>query len=182
MRHAVTILVAVFIFSLAACGGGGGGSSNVSDSSGSGGSGGGSESSLVGTWKSVCMFIGGPEPYIIITKTYNTNDSFVDTVLWFTDSACASATGLKRVNQNSYSLGGKVTASGKSAYEIDITTNSWTLTQDGATAGGGTNLPTTYDLVAIEGKTLYVSNTPTPITNPADRPTTLDLPNYYTRQ
>ncbi len=185
MRHAANILVAIFIISLSACGGGGGSSSSSDSSGGSGGgSGGGIDSQMVGTWKSVCVLPQDAEQYLITTIAYSSGGSAVETVLFYTDSACSSATGLKKVNQSSYSFGDNVTASGKSAYEIDITINSWKLTKNGSTITSGTNVPTLYDLVAVEGKTLYIYSNPnpTPITSPANRPTTLNLENYYTRQ
>ncbi|HEB71124.1 MAG TPA: hypothetical protein ENI77_00705 [Nitrospirae bacterium] len=165
------------------CGGGGGGSGSSSgDSSSSSGSSSSIESSIIGTWVSVCQFIGGPEPYIKATVTYQSGGQETDTVLWYMDSACSSATGLKKVNQTSYSLGNSVTASGKSAYEIDVTINSWVLTKNGSTVSTGVSVPTTYGLVAVEGNRLYASNSSSPITSSADRPTALDLDNYYTRQ
>lgn len=187
------LVVSLLTVSLVACGGGGGGGSSSDSDTGSTGDSGGSgsssstfEASLIGTWRSVCMFIGGSEPYIITIIHYLGSGQATDSVEWYSDSGCTSATGLKKVNISTYDVGNGITASGKSGYEIDGTINSWELTQDGATVSSGTGVPTQYDIVAIEGDRLYNSgltrSTSSPITNPADRPTTLDLTNYYTRQ
>jgi len=183
------LVVSLLTVSLVACGGGGGGGSS-SDSSTSGGGGSSSsagfDASLIGTWRSVCMFIGGSEPYIIAIIHYLGAGQATDSVEWYSDAGCTSATGLKKVNISTYDVGESITASGKSGYEIDATINSWELTQDGVTVSSGTSVPTQYDIVAIDGDRLYNSGLTRslagPVTNPDDRPATLDLTNYYTRQ
>ena len=143
------------------------------------------ETLILGTWKSVCVEL-DPETSIITTINFDGAGQANDVVDFYSDPACTSATGLVKTNQTSYILGDNVTASGKSAYEIDLIVNSWELIQDGAVILSGTDVPTQYDIVAIEGNTLYTSGItradPGPITTPDDRPTTLDLGNYYIRQ
>ncbi len=174
MKRATNILTIAFILFLVACGGGGG----SSDSSGSGSS---IESLMVGTWKSVCINIGGPEPYITITITYSDGGSTVETVIWHTDPACASPTGLMKINQSAYSFGANLTASGKNAYQIDVTQNSWILSQNGVTMSSGSTPIMFYDIIAIEGDRLYEGEGRAGATA-GERPTTLDLAGYYTRQ
>jgi hypothetical protein len=143
------------------------------------------ESSMTGTWKSVCMDIGSGS-YIIITLVFDGAGGGYDVTNFYSDSGCTTATGLVKTSQTRYALGGSSIISEKNAYEIDITINSWELTQDGDVVTSGTNEPTQYDVVAVEGTTLFTSGLtradPGPILTPDDRPTTLDLANFYTRQ
>jgi len=143
------------------------------------------ETLVKGTWKSVCMDVGS-DVYIITTIVFDDDGQEHDTVDFFSDSACSSATGLVKTNQTNYSLGGTIIASGKSAYEIDTTIISWELKQDGVLVTSGTDVPAQYDIIAIESDILYNSGItradPGPITTPDDRPTTLDLVNFFTRQ
>jgi len=176
-------LVFAVALTLVSCGGGGGGSGSSSgDSSSSSGSSSSVESSIIGTWVSVCQLIGGPQPYIKTTITFQSGGQETNTILWYTDSGCSSATGLKKVNQETYSIGASVTASGKSAYEIDATTVSWVMTQNGSLVLSGASAPTEYAIFAIEGDTLYFDDNPDSVTSSADRPTTLGLDLPYTRQ
>jgi hypothetical protein len=128
----------------------------------------------------------GSGVYISITSVFDGAGHGSDTVVFYSDPGCTSATGLIKTNQISYSLGANIIVSEKSAYEIDITIDSWELKQDGALVSSGTNVPTQYDIVAVEGDTLYWSGSTqadgSPITLPGDRPTTLDLANPYTRR
>lgn len=180
------LVVTLFAISLAACGGGGSGADGVGDAGSGGGEGSsavsGIESSIIGTWVSVCQFIEGPQPYIKTTVTFQSGGQETDTTLWYMDSGCSSATGLKKVTQNTYSIGNNVTASGKSAYEINVTTSSWALTQDGSTVLTGGSAPTQYGLIALEGDRLYFDDNADLVTSESNRPTTLGLENYYTRQ
>jgi hypothetical protein len=140
---------------------------------------------IIGTWKSVCMDVGS-DVYIITTIAFDGAGQENDTVDFYSDPACASATGLVKTNQTNYSLGGNIIASGKSAFEIDTTIISWDLKQDGVLVSSGTNAPAQYDIITIEGDILFNSGLtradPGPITSPDDRPTTLDLANFFTRQ
>ena len=143
------------------------------------------ETLVIGTWKSVCMDVGS-DIYVITTIVFDGVGQENDTVNFYSDPACASATGLVKTNQTNYSLGGNIVASGKSAYEIDTTIISWELKQDGVLVSSGTNVPAQYDIIAIESDILFNSGVtradPGPITTPDDRPTTLDLANFFTRQ
>ena len=143
------------------------------------------ESLVMGTWKSLCMDVGS-DVYIITTIVFDGVGQENDTVVFYSDPSCASATGLVKTNQTTYSLHGNIIASGKSAYKIDTTIISWELKQDGDIVTSGTDVPTQFDIIAIEGDTLYVSGLtradPGIITTLADRPTTLDLVNFYIRQ
>jgi len=143
------------------------------------------ESLVIGTWKSVCMDVGSGV-YIIITTVFSGAGHGNDIVDFYSDPGCASTTGLVKTNQTSYYLSGSIIVSGKRAYEVDTTINSWELKQDGVVVASGTNVPTQYDIVAVEGDILYNSGItrvdPSPIMTPEDRPTTLDLANFYTRQ
>jgi len=143
------------------------------------------ETLVIGTWKSVCMDVGS-DVYIITTIVFDGDGQENDTVDFYSDPACASATGLVKTNQTNYSLGGNIIASGKNAYEIDTTIISWELKQDGVLVTSGTNVPAQYDIIAIESNILFNSGLtradPGPITTPDDRPTTLDLANFFTRQ
>lgn len=183
--HSLTKLFAITLVtvSLVACGGGGG---TPSSDGGTSGTSSGTELSMIGTWKSVCMYIGGSDPYIIAIINYFGGGVSTDTVKWYSDPACASATGLEKLYMNTYSFGNGVTASGMSGVELDATVNSWELRQDGFIVSSGVNVPTQYDIVAIEGDRLYHSGLSRaiagPITDPANRPMTFDLDNYYTRQ
>jgi len=140
---------------------------------------------VIGTWKSVCMDVGS-DVYIITTIVFDGVGQENDTVDFYSDPACTSATGLVKTNQTNYSLGGNIIASGKSAYEIDTTIISWELKQDGVLVTSGTNVPAQYDIIAIESDILFNSGVtradPGPITTPDDRPTALDLANFFTRQ
>lgn len=168
------LFASILVVSLAACNGGGGGGNGCDI-----------ELTIIGTWESVCVDAGSDD-YFIMTITFTGDGQQNDTIDFYNDPVCDSATGLVKTNQGSYSLGDSITASGMSACEIDGTINSWTLTQDGALVISGTNVPTQYDIVAVEGDILYSSGInrvdPGPITDPADRPTTLDLDIIYTRQ
>jgi len=143
------------------------------------------ENLVKGTWKSGCMDVGS-DVYIITTIVFEDDGQEIDTVDFYSDPACTSATGLVKTNQTNYSLGGNIIASGKNAYEIDTTIISWELKQDEALVTSGTNVPAQYDIIAIESDILYNSGItradPGPITTPDDRPTTLDLANFFTRQ
>jgi hypothetical protein len=143
------------------------------------------ETLVTGTWKSVCMDV-GTDVYIITTIVFDGGGQENDTVVFYSDPACASATGLVKTNQTNYSLGGNITANGKNAYEIDTTIISWELKQDGVLVTSGTNVPAQYDIIAIEGDNLFNSGItrtePGLITSPDDRPAMLDLTNFYTRQ
>ena len=140
---------------------------------------------IIGTWKSVCMDVGS-DVYIITTIVFDGAGQENDTVDFFSDPACASATGLVKTNQTNYSLGASIIVSGKNAVEIDTTIILWELTQDGVLVSSGTNVPAQYDIIAIESDILYNSGLsradPGPITTPDDRPSTLDLVNFFTRQ
>ncbi|MCP4143282.1 MAG: hypothetical protein GY755_23840 [Chloroflexi bacterium] len=135
--------------------------------------------SIVGTWTSTCID-SGSGTYIIATIVFDETSQENDIVNFYSDPGCTSATGMVKTNQASYSLGTSTTASGKNAYEIDITINSWELKQDGALVTSGTNVPTQYDIIAVEGDTLYTGGSAA--TTSGDRPTVLDLSNFYTRQ
>ena len=143
------------------------------------------ETLIKGTWKSVCMDIGS-DVYIITTIVFDGDGQENDTVDFYGDPTCASATGLVKTNQTNYILGDNITVSGKSAYEIDTTIISWELKQDGVLVTSGTNVPAQYDIIAIESDILFNSGLtrtdPGPITTADDRPTTLDLENFFTRQ
>ena len=80
------------------------------------------ETLVIGTWKSVCMEVSS-DVYTITTIVFDGAGQENDTVDFYSDPACASATGLVKTNQTSYSLGGSIIASGKNAYEIDTTIN-----------------------------------------------------------
>jgi hypothetical protein len=143
------------------------------------------ESSIMGTWKSVCMDL-GDGAYIIITIVFDGAGQLNDRADFYSDPGCASATGVVKTSQTSYSLGDSIIINDKNASEIDLTITSWELKQDGDVVTSGTNEPTQYDVIAVEGDTLYNSGLtradPGPILSPGDRPTTLDLANFYTRQ
>ena len=143
------------------------------------------ETLVIGTWKSMCMDVGS-DVYIITTIVFDGVGQENDTVDFYSDPACASATGLVKTNLTNYSLGGNIIASGKSAYEIDTTIISWELKQDGVLVTSGTNVPAQYDIIVIESDILFNSGLtrtdPGPITTADDRPTTLDLSNFFTRQ
>lgn len=128
----------------------------------------------------------GSDVYIITTIVFDGLGQEIDTVDFYSDPACTSATGLVKTNQANYSLGSNVIASGKNAYEIDTTIISWELNQDGVLVNSGTNVSAQYDIITIESDILYNSgitrSDPGPITTPDDRPTTLDLTNVFTRQ
>ena len=143
------------------------------------------ETLVIGTWKSVCMEVSS-DVYTITTIVFDGAGHEIDTVFFYSDPDCASATGLVKTNQADYSLGGNLVASGKIAYEIDTTINLWELKQDGVLVNSGPDAPSQYDILAIESDILYNSGLTRadsgPITSPDDRPTTLDLANFYTRQ
>jgi len=144
-------------------------------------------STIKGTWKSVCMDLGS-NTYIISTATYDGAGTATDKTVFYSDPGCSSPTGLvKSTSSLSYVIGNKVKAvDGTDANEINITINAWQLSQNGARVQGGGAVPTQYDIIAIQGDKLYSSGLSRaikgPITNPADRPNTLDKTNYYSRQ
>jgi hypothetical protein len=145
------------------------------------------QSSIKGTWKSACMDLGSGV-YIITTTTYDGAGHSSDKTVFYSDSGCSKPTGMVKANTSSnYVIGQKVTAGdGQEAYEIDITIKAWQLTQNGSVLRSGGAMPTMYDIIAIKGNKLYSSGLSRaqkgPITNPAQRPTTLDMKNYFKRQ
>jgi hypothetical protein len=143
------------------------------------------QASLRGTWQSVCMNLGDGQ-FIKITMSLDGAGGSNDKTVFYRDAGCSNPTGLVKTNSSvSYQIGSPVTASGKSAHQIDTTINTWQLTQDGAVIKNGGAVPTQYDIVAVEGDKLFTSGlnraNPGMITNPTQRPTTLDTANYYTR-
>jgi hypothetical protein len=141
---------------------------------------------LQGTWKSVCMKLdsGGS---MVMTSTYSGAGSSQDKVVFYTDGACAAPSGLVKSNPSvSYTIGTPSTLGDKKVYPIDTTIQSWQLTQNGSVIRSGGAVPTQYDIFAIEGNKLYTSGLTRshkgPITNPAERPSTLDTTNYFVKQ
>lgn len=141
---------------------------------------------LKGTWKSVCMKLdsGGS---MVMTSTYSGAGSSQDKVVFYQDPACATPSGLVKTNTSvTYTLGPPSTSGDKKIYPIDATIQSWKLTQNGTVIRSGGAVPTQYDIFAIEGNKLYTSGLSRskkgPITNPAQRPTTLDSANYFVKQ
>lgn len=145
------------------------------------------QNSLRGTWQSVCMNLGSGQ-FIKVTMTLDGAGGSNDKTVFYRDGGCSSPTGLVKTNSKvTYRIGNSVSIpGGKTAREIDTTIQSWRLTQDGTVVKSGGPVPTQYDIVAVEGDKLYVSGLnrahPGMITNPAQRPNTLDTANYYTRQ
>jgi len=112
MRSSIPLIIIIILIAMApACGG----TATTPPLDGSG-----IETLVIGTWKSVCMDVGS-DVYIITTIVFDGDGQENDTVDFYSDPACASATGLVKTNQTNYSLGGNIIASGKNAYEIDTT-------------------------------------------------------------
>jgi len=173
--HWVIKLLAITLLaiSLVACGssgGGGGGSSG-------GGSGGGIESSIVGTWLSACVAEGGAS--LNNTITFNGGGQGEIIVYGYYDSVCTSVVPSIKIIQFSYSLGAEIPMTGivKSAYELDITRNSWEVVADGIVIITGPGEPTEYAIVAVEGDILYTSDSSA---DPGGRPTTFT--DFFARQ
>lgn len=140
---------------------------------------------MAGAWKSGCMDA-GDGTYVIITLVFDGAGLGNDRTDFYSDPGCASATGLVKTSQTTYALGGGSIISEKNAYEIDISITAWELKQEGVVIADGADEATQYDIIAVEGDTLYTSginrDNPGPILTPDDRPATFDLVNAYTRQ
>ncbi|MDX1386483.1 MAG: hypothetical protein R3257_02760 [bacterium] len=145
------------------------------------------QSSLRGTWKSGCINLGS-NIFIIITSTYDGAGRGSDQVVYYRDPACTSPTGLVKTNSKvSYTIGKEIKLGGdRNAYEFNVTILAWQLTQNGSLIKSGTNVPTQFDIIAIKDNKLYnsglMSGRQLPSKTPGDRPTTLDLTNFMTRQ
>lgn len=145
------------------------------------------QAKLKGTWKSGCIS-GGPQANFIITSTYDGAGHSTDKVVYYQTSSCAAPTGLVKSNPSvSYKIGPKInTVDGLDIYPIDVTIHSWKLTQNGTLIKSGSNVPTQYDVFAIQENKLYNSGLNPgrvgPITNPANRPGSVNRAQYFTKQ
>jgi hypothetical protein len=141
---------------------------------------------IKGTWKSVCMDLGGV--YIMTTVSFDGAGASNDRTDFFNDAACSAPTGMAKINSKvGYSIGPKMGQQGDlDLYPIDVTIQATSLTQNGTVLKSGGPLPKQFDVIAIKGDTLYMSalDRPNkgPITSPAERPTRVDTKNIYTRQ
>lgn len=143
------------------------------------------QAALKGSWKSGCMDIGA-SIYTVTTMSYDGAGKSNDKIVFYSDPACSKPTDMVKNNASSYKIGNKVDVGGQEAYEIDITIKSWKLKQYDSLLKSGGGVPTQYDIISIQGDKLYTSGLNRkdkgPILDPAQRPTTLDKKNYYTRQ
>lgn len=143
------------------------------------------QASMKGTWTSVCMDLGGGV-YIKSTLTYDGAGKASEKVVFYKDAACTTPTGLVKTNISTYRIGEKTEIDGQEAFEIDVTIVKWELKQGGSVIKRGGAVPIQYDVVAVKDDTLFNSGLTRakkgPITDPAERPVTLDKKNIYKRQ
>jgi hypothetical protein len=143
------------------------------------------QGNLKGSWKSGCMDLGA-SIYAVTTISYDGAGKSNDKIVFYSDAACSKPTEMVKTNTSSYKIGNKVDVGGQEAYEFEVTIKSWKLTQYGSLLKSGGPVPTQYDIISIQDDKLYTSGVKRkdkgPILDPAQRPTTLDKKNYYTRQ
>ncbi len=144
------------------------------------------EAAIKGKWKSTCMDLGG-SVYILVSVSFDGAGKSNERVDFYQDATCATATGLVKTNQSSYSLGPRMGQQGDlDLFPIDTTIQSTTLMQNGRPMTSGGAMPKQYDVISIKGDLLYMSSLARaqkgPITSPVDRPTQVDTKNSYSRQ
>ena len=144
------------------------------------------EAAIKGTWKSICMDLGG-SAYIVVSVSFDGAGKSNERVDFFKDATCATATGLAKSNQSGYSIGPRMGQQGDlDLFPIDTTIQSTTLMQNGRPMTSGGAMPKQYDVISIKGDALYMSSLSRPqkgpITSPVDRPTQVDTKNSYSRQ
>ena len=140
---------------------------------------------LKGSWTSKCMDVGSGV-YIKTTSTFDGAGQVTDEVVFYSDSACTHPTKMVKTDTATYKIGKSLDVEGMTAYEMDLTIKEWSLKQYGNTLKSGGEVPTQYDIVAIESDKLYTSGLTRkdkgPIVDPARRPTTLDKQNFFTKE
>jgi len=130
----------------------------------------------------------GMGTYIIITSVYSGAGVSNDRVVFYRGPACTVPTGLVKINSKvAYTVGKATTKKDEmKVFPVTLTILSWQLIQNGTVIKSGGPVPTMFDIFSIKGNRLYTSGTtkgsPGTMPNPTERPTMLDMVNYYTRQ
>ena len=120
------------------------------------------------------------------TSTFDGAGQSTNKVIFYSDAACSQPTAMVKTDTATYKIGKQIDIEGMKAYEMDLTITKWSLEQNGSTLKSGGEVPTQYDVIAIEGDKFYTSGLTRkdkgPVLDPAERPNTLDKDHFFAKQ